>query len=54
MLQDSVRRFFAERWVPHAGHWREAGIMPRECWNEAGAQGLLCLSTPSGLRRGWR
>jgi acyl-CoA dehydrogenase len=47
MLQDSVRRFFTEQWVPHAGAWREAGIMPRETWNQAGAQGLLCLSTPA-------
>ncbi len=46
MLQDSVRRFFAQRWVPQAAAWREAGIMPRDCWTEAGAQGLLCLSTP--------
>jgi len=46
MLQDSARRFFTERWVPQAGAWREAGIMPRQTWNECGAQGLLCLSTP--------
>jgi acyl-CoA dehydrogenase len=52
MLQDSARRFFAERWVPHGGAWREAGIMPRECWNEAGAQGLLCLSTPAAYGGG--
>ncbi|MEN9628135.1 MAG: hypothetical protein RJA10_1362 [Pseudomonadota bacterium] len=47
MLQDSVRRFFTEQWVPHIGTWREAGILPRECWTQAGAQGLLCLSTPA-------
>ncbi len=46
MLQDSARRFFTERWVPQAAGWREAGIMPRQTWNECGAQGLLCLSTP--------
>ena len=46
-LQDSVARFFKERWVPQAPAWREAGRMPRETWNEAGAQGLLCLSTPA-------
>ena len=45
-LQDSVRRFFSEKWVPQAGAWREAGCMPRETWQQAGAQGLLCLSTP--------
>ena len=47
MLQDSARRFFNDRWVPHAGRWREDGILPRQCWNEAGAAGLLCLSTPA-------
>ncbi len=52
MLQDSVRRFFTDQWVPQAGAWREAGIMPRECWNQAGAQGLLCLSTPAAYGGG--
>jgi long-chain-acyl-CoA dehydrogenase len=47
MLRESVARFFAECWVPKAAAWREAGIMPRETWNEAGTQGLLCLSTPA-------
>ncbi len=46
-LQDSVARFFNDRWVPQSAAWREAGIMPRSTWNEAGAQGLLCLSTPA-------
>jgi long-chain-acyl-CoA dehydrogenase len=46
-LQDSVARFFKDRWVPQTPAWREAGLMPRETWNEAGAQGLLCLSTPA-------
>jgi acyl-CoA dehydrogenase len=46
-LQDSVARFFKECWVPQTPAWREAGSMPRETWNEAGAQGLLCLSTPA-------
>ncbi|MFP5399672.1 MAG: acyl-CoA dehydrogenase family protein [Gammaproteobacteria bacterium] len=46
MLADSAARFFRERWVPQAPVWRDAGIVPRECWREAGAQGLLCVSTP--------
>ena len=45
-LQSSVARFFNDKWVPQAAAWREAGMMPRSTWNEAGAQGLLCLSTP--------
>ena len=46
-LQSSVARFFNERWVPQAATWREAGMMPRSTWFDAGAQGLLCLSTPA-------
>ncbi len=51
-LQSSVARFFNDRWVPHAAAWREAGMMPRSTWNEAGAQGLLCLSTPAAYGGG--
>ncbi len=47
MLADSAARFFRERWVPQAAAWREAGQMPVETWREAGAQGLLCTSTPA-------
>ena len=46
MLQDSAARFFRERWVPQAAKWREEGQMPLETWREAGANGLLCASTP--------
>jgi len=46
MLQDSVARFFKQRWVPRAAEWREAGMMGRDTWTEAGAQGLLCASMP--------
>jgi len=46
MLQDSVARFFKQRWVPRAAEWREAGMMGRDTWLEAGAQGLLCASMP--------
>ena len=46
MLQDAVARFFKERWVPRAAEWREAGMMGRDTWLEAGAQGLLCTAVP--------
>ena len=46
MLQDSVRRYIAQRWVPHAAEYRAAGKMGPEVWREAGANGLLCVSTP--------
>lgn len=46
MLQDAVARFFKERWVPRSAEWREAGMMGRDTWREAGANGLLCASMP--------
>jgi len=45
-LQDSVARFFKARWVPRAAEWRAAGMMGRDTWLEAGAQGLLCCAVP--------
>lgn len=47
MLRDSVARYMAERWVPRAAEFRAAGRMPPEAWREAGANGLLCVSTPA-------
>jgi long-chain-acyl-CoA dehydrogenase len=47
MLQDSVRRYIAEQWVPRAAEFREAGRFPAEAWRHAGAHGLLCASTPA-------
>jgi len=46
MLQDAVARYIAERWVPRAAEFREAGKFGPEVWREAGANGLLCASTP--------
>ncbi|HEX2010981.1 MAG TPA: acyl-CoA dehydrogenase family protein [Roseateles sp.] len=46
MLQDSVARFFRQCWVPRAAEWRAAGMMGRDTWLEAGANGLLCASMP--------
>src|SRR5436305_14834272 len=34
---------FAERdIVPHQARWREQGMVDREAWRKAGAQGFLC------------
>jgi len=46
LLQDGAARFFNERWVPRAGGWRDAGLMERDTWREAGTQGLLCAAMP--------
>ena len=46
MLFDTAARFFKEQWVPRDEAWRAQGMMDREAWREAGAQGFLCASTP--------
>ncbi len=46
MLQDSIVRFFKERWVPQAPAWREAGVIGKDIWHEAAEQGLLCAAIP--------
>lgn len=52
LLQDSVARFFRERWVPRAAEWRDAGLMGRDTWLEAGATGLLCAGMPEAYGGG--
>ena len=46
LLRDSAARFFTERWQPRAAGWRSGGMMERDTWREAGAQGLLCAAMP--------
>jgi acyl-CoA dehydrogenase len=41
MLGDTLRRFIAERVLPHADQWEEQGFVPREVLREMGALGLL-------------
>jgi acyl-CoA dehydrogenase len=42
----SVRRFVEEEIVPFHAQWEAEGIVPRELWLKAGAQGLLCCTVP--------
>jgi acyl-CoA dehydrogenase len=42
----SVRRFVEEEIVPFHAQWEVDGIVPRELWLKAGAQGLLCCTVP--------
>ena len=46
MLLDSATRFFKEQWGPKDEGWRAQGMMDREAWLEAGANGFLCASMP--------
>jgi acyl-CoA dehydrogenase len=41
MLRDTLKRFIAERVVPHGDEWEEQGFVPREVLREMGALGLL-------------
>jgi len=52
MLQDAARRYIAAKWVPRAAEFREAGRMGPDVWRDAGANGLLCVSTPEAFGGG--
>jgi acyl-CoA dehydrogenase len=42
----TVRRFVEKEIVPHHAQWEHDGIVPRELWLKAGAQGMLCCTVP--------
>ena len=46
MLRDSLRRFIAERVLPHADAWEEKGMVPRAVLREMGALGFLGIRYP--------
>jgi alkylation response protein AidB-like acyl-CoA dehydrogenase len=45
-FRDTARRFCEKEIVPHHADWEQAGIVPREVWTAAGAQGLLGFMMP--------
>ena len=45
-FRETVRSFLEKEAVPHHKAWEEAGIVPREVWQKAGAQGLLGFMVP--------
>jgi alkylation response protein AidB-like acyl-CoA dehydrogenase len=42
----TVRRFIAREIVPFHEQWETDGIVPRDLWLKAGAEGLLCCTVP--------
>ena len=46
MLLESATRFFKEQWGPKDEAWRAQGMMDRQAWRDAGANGFLCASMP--------
>jgi acyl-CoA dehydrogenase len=45
-FRKTARTFFEREVVPHHEQWERDGIVPRELWLKAGAQGLLCFDVP--------
>jgi acyl-CoA dehydrogenase len=45
-FRSTVRTFLEKEVVPHHAQWEADGIVPRELWTRAGAQGLLCFDVP--------
>lgn len=46
VFRQSVRRFVETEVAPRHEEWERDGIVSREVWRAAGAQGLLCCSVP--------
>src|SRR5260221_5584995 len=46
IFRESVRRFVDREIVPFHAQWEKDGIVPRELWLKAGAEGLLCCTVP--------
>lgn len=46
IFRRTVRAFVEREIVPHHAKWEEAGVVPRELWLKAGAEGLLCCTVP--------
>ncbi|WP_420145552.1 acyl-CoA dehydrogenase family protein [Sphingobium sp.] len=42
-FRESVARFMQAEVAPHAERWREQGMVDRDIYRKAGAQGLLCV-----------
>jgi alkylation response protein AidB-like acyl-CoA dehydrogenase len=43
MFRRTVRAWAAKEVFPHTEQWREDGVVSREVWKKAGADGFLCM-----------
>lgn len=46
IFRDQVRRFIEKEIVPHHAQWEAEGVVPKELWLKAGAEGMLCVTVP--------
>jgi acyl-CoA dehydrogenase len=46
IFRSSVRKFVEREIVPFHAQWERDGVVPRELWLKAGAEGLLCCTVP--------
>jgi acyl-CoA dehydrogenase len=46
IFRAAIRAFINKECVPHHDQWERDGIVPREFWRKAGAQGMLCPQVP--------
>ncbi len=46
LFRDAVRRFVEAEITPHHAQWEKDGMVSREVWRAAGANGLLCSFVP--------
>ncbi len=46
IFRDAVRRFVSQEIEPHHAQWEKDGVVSREVWRAAGANGLLCSFVP--------
>jgi alkylation response protein AidB-like acyl-CoA dehydrogenase len=45
-FRETVRTFLEREVLPHHDQWERDGVVSREVWRTAGAQGLLCFDVP--------
>lgn len=46
MFRESLRKFVEQEIVPYHDQWEKDGMVSREVWRKAGAQGFLCPQVP--------